>query len=86
MNKELLDSAIKYLNLGFSIIPVGQDKKPLIQWKDFQNRRPTEKEIQDWLSNLNVVGIGIVTGIVSGIIVLDTEKGADFTGLKIPLQ
>jgi len=84
MQNKLLDEAIKYLNLGFSIIPVGQDKKPLIQWKEFQNRKPTEKEVTEWFSNFNITGIGIVTGKISGLIVLDAEKGADFTGLKIP--
>ena len=84
MDYKLLDEAIKYLNKGFSIIPVGQDKKPLIQWKDFQNRKPTEQEARNWFSILDVVGIGIVTGKISGIVVLDAEAGADFTGLKIP--
>ena len=84
MNEELLGAALKYFKMGFSIIPVGQDKKPLIQWKEFQERKPTEEEVKGWFSNLGVTGIGIVTGKISGIIVLDAEAGADISGLKIP--
>ncbi len=84
MNNKLLCEAIKYLDLGFSIIPVGQDKKPLIQWKEFQERKPTIEELEKWFANPSATGIAIITGKISDLIVLDAESGADFTGLKIP--
>ena len=84
MQKKLLDAAIEYLNLGFSVIPVGKDKKPLIQWKEFQNRKPTRENLENWFGNKFATGIAIVTGKISGLVVLDAESGADFTGLKIP--
>jgi len=80
----LLDIAKKYLGMGFSIIPVGRDKKPLISWKEFQERKPTIEELEGWFSNPSVTGIAIITGRISGVIVLDTEEGADITGLEIP--
>ncbi len=75
MNNELLLAALFYLKSGFSVIPVGKDKKPLILWKGFQTRRPTEKEMKTWFQLPNVHGIGIVTGAISGIAVVDVEKG-----------
>ena len=84
LSNELLEAALKYLSLGFSVIPVGENKIPAITWKEFQTRKATEQEVRSWFSNPGVVGVGIVTGKISGLAVLDMEAGADFTGLKIP--
>ena len=32
-------------NFGWSIIPVGNDKKPLIKWKEYRSRVATQDEI-----------------------------------------
>lgn len=72
----------EYLNRGFSVIPLkgayGKDsadaKRPLIPWAEFQQRRPTEKEIQDWIRLYPDCGVGIVTGTISGIVVLDIDS------------
>ena len=84
LNNNLLEAAKKYLSIGFSVIPVGEGKMPTIQWKEFQTRKATEAELKDWFSNPAVIGVGIVTGPISGIVVLDTERGADLKGLRIP--
>ena len=34
--KTLLPLALTYLNRGWSVIPVGLDKIPVISWKEFQ--------------------------------------------------
>lgn len=34
-----------------SIIPVGKDKIPLINWKEYQKRKPTEEEIDKWFED-----------------------------------
>lgn len=70
-----------YLSLGFSVIPVGQDKKPLIKWEEFQKRKPTEDEIKKWAETYPDLNIGIVTGEVSGVVVVDVEAGGDTTDL-----
>lgn len=77
--------ALKYLEWGLSVFPVSRDKKPILKsWKEFQTRRPTKDEIENWFFDYNPDGIAIVTGKVSGIVVLDVEKDGDTTGLDIP--
>lgn len=84
-----LDYAIEYLKKGFSIIPVrgavyagqGTDeeqyknsKLPLIPWSEFQKRLPTEKEVKDWYKQWPRAGIAIITGSISGIVVVDFDS------------
>jgi len=45
MPEGCLESALKYRELGFSIIPVGKDKKPLIKWEEFQKRIASKEEL-----------------------------------------
>jgi len=59
---------------GFSVIPVGTDKKPAIkEWKPYQTKRPTKDELQQWFGNGSKNNIGIVTGAISGIAVVDFD-------------
>lgn len=59
---------------GFSIIPMGDDKKPLVKWKEYQDRKPTFEEIAAWPPTCN---LAIVTGAVSGLVVVDCESRED---------
>jgi len=73
-----LKAALFYLKMGLSVIPVipGQ-KKPLISWQEFQERRATEEEVKEWFKNTPNANIGIVTGPISNLAVvdIDTEEG-----------
>lgn len=77
----LLETALLYRNhFNFSIIPCKKDKKPLLEsWKEFQNRIATEKEVIDWWSKYPDANIGIVTGVVSHLAVvdIDTDEGEE---------
>ena len=44
MKNEIIKQALKYCEMGFSVIPVGADKKPLISWQEFQNKK-VKKEV-----------------------------------------
>jgi hypothetical protein len=59
---------------GFSIIPVGPDKKPLVLWKDYQNQKPTFKTLNTWKSQFPGCAWAAITGKVSGVIALDFDK------------
>jgi P4 family phage/plasmid primase-like protien len=75
------------IKLGWSIIPTGQNKQPIIaSWKPYQTRRPTEEEISEWLE-LNPATWSIVTGAISKRITLDFngEKGRE-TLKKLAIQ
>jgi len=47
---------------GFSVFPVGSNKKPLINWKEYQNKRATPEQIKEWIKKYPAMNIAIVTG------------------------
>src|SRR5262245_15589274 len=64
----------EYLGRGWSIIPIRTgDKRPLLRWDEFQHRHPSETEATSWFRQWPEAGIGIVTGIISGLIVIDID-------------
>src|SRR5262249_47888101 len=71
---ELLMAALAYQKKLFSVIPIAaRDKKPLVGWEAYQTRRATEEEIKAWLAKWPDANIGIVTGPISGLIVVDLD-------------
>jgi len=66
-------NAQKYIKAGFSIVPINQgEKKPCIEWKEYQTRYPTQEEVDRWFVN-DKINFGIVTGKISGITVVDID-------------
>jgi predicted P-loop ATPase len=66
--------ALQYLLVdGFSVFPVGEDKKPLIEWTKYQTQLPTEEEINNWWTQFPNANIGIAVGKISGIVVVDVD-------------
>ena len=45
----------------------------MVSWIEYQSRRPTEEEIYRWWQQYPNANIGIVTGEVSGIVVIDLD-------------
>ena len=72
-NNPCLNAALEYLDQGLSVIPVGTDKRPLIAWKQFQKRQASEDEVYQWFERWPDANIAIVTGSISGIIVVDGD-------------
>jgi hypothetical protein len=73
-----------YMRRGWSIIPIRSgDKRPLVRWEEFQHRRAAEEEARGWFRTRQDAGVGIVTGAVSGLVVIDVDvrHGGD-AGLK----
>lgn len=70
----MLNFALRYLGMGFSVIPVkSMSKEPLISWKEFQNRRASESEIREWYKKWPDANIGIVTGLISQAAIVDCD-------------
>jgi hypothetical protein len=66
----------EYMGRGWSIIPIRTgDKRPLIRWEEFQLRRPSEAEARSWFRQWPDAGIGVVTGPISGLVVVDLDAG-----------
>jgi hypothetical protein len=75
MLKGLLQYAELYLSKGFSIIPMKpRQKSPVVRWKEFQFRKPAQKEFKKWFGHKSRYGIAIVTGKISGICVMDFDS------------
>lgn len=73
-NTLTLDFVKFYLDLGFSVIPLkSNSKQPLVAWSEFQQRKAADDEVQKWFGNGTKPGIGIVTGSVSRLIVVDAD-------------
>lgn len=68
--------AKEYIDKGLSVIPVGKNKKPIIAWKEFTQRYATDEELKEWFIH-NDYNIGIVTGKISGITVVDIDGKID---------
>ena len=67
-------AAREYLERGWSVIPLRQaDKRPLIRWQEFQYRHAEQREVESWLQGWPDANLGIVTGLVSGLIVVDID-------------
>jgi len=70
-----LNSALKYLSLGLSVIPVARaNKTPLVKWSEYQKRLPTTEEVCSWWRRFPDACVGIVTGRVSKIVVVDFDS------------
>ena len=68
-----LEQALHYLEKGWSIVPVGIDKKPLTEWKKYQQERPTKEQVTKLFTDYPTANIGIVTGAISNLIVVDID-------------
>src|SRR3990167_1403824 len=74
-----MKEALEYLSIGLSVIPLGpitkseDGKKDIIypvSWKKYQTTLPTSKEVERW----NYPNLGIITGKISNIMVLDLDS------------
>ncbi len=67
-------AALDYLRRGWSVIPLRKrDKRPAIRWQAYQTVRATEQQVREWFSRWPDANVGIVTGGVSGLVVLDVD-------------
>ncbi len=73
MNEHLLSSALWYCRNGKSVIPVRQDKKPLIKWERYQQQPSEEAELRDWWRRWPDANVGLVTGAISDLTVVDCD-------------
>lgn len=74
-DNRLLDYALRYAELGWSIVPVPpRSKIPYVKWKAHQKIRPTHGQIQDWWNEHPKANVGLITGSLSGVIVMDFDS------------
>ena len=83
----MLEDALVLWRRGLSVIPVprprggalpgppGDGKVPSLAWREYQTRLPTEAEIHEWFSD-EPMNLAVVTGAVSGVVVVDADSPA----------
>jgi hypothetical protein len=65
----VLQAALRYAGLGWSIIPIaaGTKKPPKrFRWKRFQRRRASEEDLREWFDGRDDLGVAVILGEVSG--------------------
>ena len=71
----ILKAALSYAEMGLSVIPVASNKKPAIKsWIPYQKESASEKQIIHWWGNNPRANIGIVTGAISNLTVVDLDS------------
>ncbi len=71
---DFLEVAIDYARRGLSVIPIRKDKTPYVKWTPYQQRQATEDELRAWWGRWPTAMIGIVTGKVSNLFVVDCDS------------
>lgn len=67
-------AALGYLSRGFSVIPIQlHAKRPLFHWREFRERRASTQEVREWFEKWPDANLAIVTGTLSGVVVLDVD-------------
>lgn len=72
MSKE---AALAYQRAGYSVMPiVPRGKRPLLDsWLEYQRRLPTEAEIEQWWDIWPTANVAIITGKLTGKLVVDID-------------
>lgn len=74
--QQIRDAALAYLALGWSVIPMQpRGKRPMVRWTSYQSQRPSRAEVEHWYRHWPDANVGIVTGRLSGLLVLDVDAG-----------
>jgi len=77
----LLKQVLTYYRRGWSIIPIGLNKKAAVQWKKYQKTRPDENQLRKWFANGKFKSFAVICGAVSGglaVLDLDSQKRCDW--------
>ncbi len=74
--KDIYTTAFELHSLGYPVIPSGggdKGKAPLLDWKKYQDCKPSDADLAGWQQKLKPRLWGIVTGELSGLVVVDAD-------------
>ncbi len=86
-HRPMFQAARSFLEQGLRPVPMKpHQKRPLISWREYQDRSPTLAEITRWWFEHPDAWVGLVTGAGSRLIVVDVDprNGGSLDGLDIP--
>ena len=77
----MIKAAHYYTKQGFSVIPIGHNKRAVFPWTEYQTRIITPEEINAQFNNDRTKNIAIIGGAVSaGLEIIDVDLKYDVTG------
>lgn len=77
----MIKAAHYYTKQGFSVIPIGDNKRAVFPWTEYQTRIITPEEINAQFNNDRTKNIAIIGGAVSaGLEIIDVDLKYDVTG------
>lgn len=69
-----LQAALAYHDRGWAVIPSAErGKRPIVRWQAYQDGLPSEKAVDKWFTRWPEANLSVVTGTISGIVVLDVD-------------
>lgn len=81
-------AAVAYRRIGWNVLPIDPaSKKALVPWKAYQTARQAVALVESWWSRWPAANVAVITGAVSGVVVLDVdgEQGrANLSALGAP--
>ena len=86
-NKTLLDSALEYVDAGWSIVPlIGKQPPQGFLWGRLRENQAVEADVRAWFKTYGnkLTGVGLITGYKHLVCVLDLESDEDPTRFKLP--
>jgi hypothetical protein len=67
-------AALSYAGRGWSVLPLqAKSKLPLVAWRELEERHAGREEIEGWFRRWRDANVGIVTGAISRLTVLDID-------------
>lgn len=67
--------ALRLLEKGYSVVPLQpRSKKPILEWKTYQTTPASKETVESWFKDKPDLGVAIVTGRISGVVVLDVDQ------------
>lgn len=80
MRSALGEAALAYWELGLHPIPcMPKSKRPLVQWRPFQDQAPTREMVEGWWKDGPLCNIALVLG--RGLFAVDLDGGPDAEAL-----
>ena len=74
------EQAAEYCDNGWSVLPVRPDEKRpyMTNWLQYTKTRAPKPMVEAWFTNLAGAGVGVVTGKISNMVVLDVEHDCPY--------
>lgn len=85
----MMQQALDYASAGLSVLAwhyVDGAKRPSVRWAELQHRRWTRDEIEHWWSAHPRDNVGVVTGAISDLVVVDCDDddAVDWAASSLP--